>query len=921
MSRITIDPFDRNLAVTDSYEDKERCQTAGCFWDGTSKTWKMSFTIATFERLIENLPHADIDPSVTLALEEQAEKEKKLKEIRDLTKKNQNINFRIPGLKVTPFPFQKLGILYAVTNQQGMLFGDSMGLGKAMPVDSQVFSLAGKVRIGDLKVGDKVVGRDGEEHNVIGVYPQGLREVCRITFSDGFSIVVDTDHLWYVCSNSQNSKRNKDKDIGVVLSTKQLLDVNGKSTRHGTGHNSDKVYEFSTYYKKDNGDNSWCIPVVKPIRFNPKETSIDPYTLGVFIGNGCIHKDGYIAVKKELVELGLNGKRSWERFIPSCYKYNSVDVRLGVLQGLMDTDGCAGDYSTEYCTVSKTLCDDVAEIIQTLGGIARISTKTPTYTYKGVKKQGRTAYRVNIKLPPEMELFRLKRKKEVYDKCNKCLPARYISNIEKLPEKQETVCIAVDAPDHLYVTEHCIVTHNTIQGIATAIVLKNQGKIKNCLVITPASLKFNWPLEIEKFSDEKSIVIDSKKPEDRIRQWLDDSAFFKIANYELVVEDLGAGREIKIKKSMTAEEREKAMLRKLHKLVKQKRLESIKDRVWDLVIMDEVHAIKHNGSKRYQALKNIKARIKIGLSGTPMDGRLEELFNVLNIICPGVLGSRESFFKDHMVTDIFGTVKGYKKLLEVQEKIAPFFIRRLKKDVLKDLPEKLYENKVISLSDEEMKIYKMIKAGKHPCVIDNQNGQPCSAMVRAIRCMQFINFPQMLEPNCKKTTKIDVFRDVLEELIKDNGQKIIIFTQFKRLLDIVDKILKEMNLKFLRIDGDTDKKNRTDYQKIFNEDMSVDAIIGTDAMSTGLNLIGGDTVLNLTQSWQPAIMSQREDRSYRIGRKGNVTVLNFLCKDTIEERIRSTLYSKDKITSDTLGDGTDEAVLLKMNPEEIEKLM
>ncbi|MFA6678986.1 MAG: DEAD/DEAH box helicase, partial [Candidatus Methanomethylophilaceae archaeon] len=586
-----------------------------------------------------------------------------------------------------------------------------------------------------------------------------------------------------------------------------------------------------------------------------------------------------------------------------------------------DTDGCAGDYSTEYCTVSKTLCDDVAEIIQTLGGIARISTKTPTYTYKGVKKQGRTAYRVNIKLPPEMELFRLKRKKEVYDKCNKCLPARYISNIEKLPEKQETVCIAVDAPDHLYVTEHCIVTHNTIQGIATAIVLKNQGKIKNCLVITPASLKFNWPLEIEKFSDEKSIVIDSKKPEDRIRQWLDDSAFFKIANYELVVEDLGAGREIKIKKSMTAEEREKAMLRKLHKLVKQKRLESIKDRVWDLVIMDEVHAIKHNGSKRYQALKNIKARIKIGLSGTPMDGRLEELFNVLNIICPGVLGSRESFFKDHMVTDIFGTVKGYKKLLEVQEKIAPFFIRRLKKDVLKDLPEKLYENKVISLSDEEMRIYKMIKAGKHPCVIDNQNGQPCSAMVRAIRCMQFINFPQMLEPNCKKTTKIDVFRDVLEELIKDNGQKIIIFTQFKRLLDIVDKILKEMNLKFLRIDGDTDKKNRTDYQKIFNEDMSVDAIIGTDAMSTGLNLIGGDTVLNLTQSWQPAIMSQREDRSYRIGRKGNVTVLNFLCKDTIEERIRSTLYSKDKITSDTLGDGTDEAVLLKMNPEEIEKLM
>jgi len=613
--------------------------------------------------------------------------------------------------------------------------------------------------------------------------------------------------------------------------------------------------------------------------------------------------------------LGLNKKRSWEKYIPEIYKYNSVETRLGILQGLMDTDGNAADFATEYSTSSKMLCDDVVEIVQSLGGIARVRSRIPKFKYKGKIKNGRLSYRVNIKLPSSMIPFRLKRKVKQYDVPEKYQPARYIKDIQKLTEQKNSVCISVNVADHLYVAEHCIVTHNTVQAIASAIILKQKGLIKNCLIVSPASLKYNWPLEIEKFTTESYVVIDGKKPDDRIPQWLNKTAFFKIANYELVVEDLFSGRESKEKEGETQEQKLKRIEKKMKKNARQNILSEIKNQVWDLIVFDEIHYIKHPTSKRYKAAKSLKAKMKLGLSGTPMDGRLEELYTVMSVIAPGILGSRSSFFTRYVTTDFFGAIKGYKNIQEVQDRIAPFFIRRLKKDVLSQLPDKIYENRVIVLSPEEKKIYNEIKKGKHELTKDSE------AMVRAIRCKQFCNFPQMLVPECKASSKIDAFREVLEEVVQQNGNKAIIFSQYKQMVNVLVGVLDELKLKYLRIDGDTDKQLRADYQKVFNEDTSIDCIIGTEAMSTGLNLIGGDYVLNYDDNWQPAIMAQRSDRAHRIGRKENVTVISFVCKDTIEERIRKVLYAKDKITSETLGDGTDEAALMKIGNDELESLL
>jgi SNF2 family DNA or RNA helicase len=462
----------------------------------------------------------------------------------------------------------------------------------------------------------------------------------------------------------------------------------------------------------------------------------------------------------------------------------------------------------------------------------------------------------------------------------------------------------------------------SLQGLGIALELKRLKGITGCIVVTPASLKYNWPLEIEKFTNEKCVIIDGNSQEKRLVKWLDDSSFFKIVNYELLVKDIFD--ESKCKRKKSEKERDYAERARLHAYRKVK-LQQIKSRIWDLAIFDEIHFCKNYSSLRHRACKALKAKVKIGLSGTPMDGKLEEIFNIMDILAPGLLGSRVAFTERHIVTDFFGQVKGYKDLDGVKRRIDPFFIRRLKKEVLKQLPPKIYETKVIALTEEESKIYDSIKEGKHPCVLveDKLTHEmvPVEPMVRAIRCKQFCNLPQMIEPKCKSHSKLDVFLSIMEELVGQEAHKAVIFSQYKEIIEVLDKHLKKAGYKFLRIDGDTPPSERASMQEVFNTDKSIDCMIGTEAMSTGLNLIGANVVINYDDNWQPSVMAQRSDRIHRIGQVQNCMIISFVCKDTIEEKIRGVLYSKDRISSEALGDNSEEAVLRKLSKKEMEGLL
>lgn len=458
-----------------------------------------------------------------------------------------------------PLEHQKVAIERLVGSKRFIL-ADDMGVGKGLENNSLIYVPNGVKKMGDIVVGDKVIGSDGNPYNVIGVFPQGKKETYKITFNDGYSIITDDEHLWSVSSpnygkNRQNERRKK----SLVLSTKQMYD-GGKIIIKGDGYNKDKNYEIETYYKSPNGNNKWQIPIVQPIQFEQNnELPIEPYLLGLCLGygyfnknNNCVfvvHEDdydelfsryklkprktrvkqkgGYIKIGDTLNLLNLNNTKAYNKFIPNIYKYSSIENRLAILQGLMDTDGhCMSSKNgtfkgTEFSTISEKLCDDVCEIVQTLGGIARKKSRRSFYKKDGKKVECNISYRVNIKLPKGMNPFRLKRKSERYIEPKKYPTGRYISKIEKYGE-DECTCISVDSPDKLYVTEHCIVTHNT----TSAIIASLETNSKRILIICPASLKLNWEREFKNYTDRSIYISEGKN--------FSDDHEIVIVNYDIL---------------------------------------------------------------------------------------------------------------------------------------------------------------------------------------------------------------------------------------------------------------------------------------------------------------------------------------------------------------------------------------------------
>lgn len=384
-----------------------------------------------------------------------------------------------------------------------------MGVGKGARLTTPILMPTGWVKAGDVSVGDRLVAVDGKPTKVVGVYPQGVKDVYRITFSDGTSTVCDEEHLWEV-----NTPLRKWRDaLPMVLSTGDLL-------KRGL--------------KDINSNRRFFIPLVVPVKFDRQDVPLDPFVFGVLLGDGSFtqtsvtianpdvglmtevgarteirarKKPGrcqtysFIGLQPVLRELGLMGRRAETKFVPECYKFNSPEVRLAVLQGLLDTDGYVenGKNSIEYCTVSPQLRDDVVFLVQSLGGVATVSVKpAPEYTYNGEKRVGQRAYRVFVRLPGDTLPFLASEKRGRYKPKTKYQPARAIESIEYVGQ-EETVCFKVDHPRELFVIEHFLVTHNTFTSIAVAAITSGMldGRNAKIVVMAPAVVAPKWVEELE----------------------------------------------------------------------------------------------------------------------------------------------------------------------------------------------------------------------------------------------------------------------------------------------------------------------------------------------------------------------------------------------------------------------------------------
>lgn len=326
--------------------------------------------------------------------------------------------------------------------------------GRAQPVFTKVLTSNGFRPIGELRVGDFVIGSDGNPTEVLGIYPQGFKEIYRVHVQDGSSTLASGDHLWSVCIRDDRGGAPR-----RVLQTKEMIG----NLRAGPYHR----YE---------------LPLLSaPVSFETRPVPLDPYALGLLLGGGCIvpnrtaPPDEVITtadpVTSVLCQLGLAGMRSATKFIPESYLFNSSEVRVAVLQGLLDSGGHPVTQQGRSCcvqftTASDCLRDDVVFVVQSLGGVIYQRTSaaagcTPGLPRGRVVHDRSDAYVLDIHLSEGLSPFRLACKAAEYDAMRGGRPARFIDRIEPAGTA-EAVCIQVAAADSLYVTEDFLLTHNTL---------------------------------------------------------------------------------------------------------------------------------------------------------------------------------------------------------------------------------------------------------------------------------------------------------------------------------------------------------------------------------------------------------------------------------------------------------------------------
>lgn len=385
----------------------------------------------------------------------------------------------------------------------GIIVGPS-SFGKALSVNSLVVTPNGFVRNGDLKVGDYAIGKNGKPTKVIGVFPQGKRDMYRVTFSDGVSCLCDMEHLWNVNSYYQRCGKKYVKGAGRAGKKTYQPDHSFKTLT------LKEIVDKGLYYKwgKGNDKYKFKIPMCEPVHFNEIAIKIDPYVMGLMIGDGNFNSGtltvGYSDIdeitsllkerkhsfishfreKRNIYSLTFGSKFinllseyyditsvAHQKYIHHDYLFNSIENRTELLNGLMDSDGtCQKNGCSCYNTKSKQLAEDVKQLVLSLGGFATVREKKCGYFNKKYNEYRDCGiqYEVTITLcDASIPIFKLKRKQDRVHYRIKRKSERFIKSVE-FECNEDAQCIKVDAEDELYLTDNFIVTHNTSMTTAMA---------------------------------------------------------------------------------------------------------------------------------------------------------------------------------------------------------------------------------------------------------------------------------------------------------------------------------------------------------------------------------------------------------------------------------------------------------------------
>lgn len=420
----------------------------------------------------------------------------------------------------------------------------------------------------------------------------------------------------------------------------------------------------------------------------------------------------------------------------------------------------------------------------------------------------------------------------------------------------------------------------TLQSLG-ATKLRNAKKV---LIFAPKTAKKTWNDEIKKWLNESSVVIVNGSPTQRQEQWEGDYKYY-VANYHLLLRDL----------------------------IHMKKID------WDFVIADEATDVSNPEAKMTKALKKLQTRYKVALTGTPISNTLKDIWSIIDWIQPKLLGTFSEFQKEYCIKDKYNTIIGYKNLSKLRAKIEPYFIRRLKSQVLTELPPKTYEDIYSEFSPEELRLYIAIQEeiledlkamGMHDRKYLSQ------ALVKMLRLKQMTGTSELINGK-NVSAKLEDLKELLK-IILSGDDKAIIFTQFREMAIILMRELEEY--KPLLIAGGVSEIERGSNQDEFNTNDTNKLLIMTSAGSRSLNLQRASYVIHYDLPWSISQTEQREDRAHRNGQKQNVTIYRMLVKDSIDEYNLGVLNSKQNV-SDRLLKDNDEADETRVSEEIVMKVL
>ena len=431
----------------------------------------------------------------------------------------------------------------------------------------------------------------------------------------------------------------------------------------------------------------------------------------------------------------------------------------------------------------------------------------------------------------------------------------------------------------------------TIQIIAVVLAdkLEKADKFGPSIVVAPTSLIYNWEKEFNRFAPEIKVLtvagIAGKRHE-TIAESLNETELpdVYITTYDMLKRDIDFYSDIN----------------------------------FEYIIADEAQNIKNPLTQNAKCVKELKGETRFALTGTPIENSLAELWSIFDFIMPGYLFNSTKFGRHYEMPIIKNNDK--ERASELRRQIAPFILRRIKRDVLKELPEKIETTLYAEMTEEQQKIYAaymlqvkgelegFINSGKY-----KENQIEILSMLTRLRqiCCHPATFVDGYEGG---SGKLDITAETVQHYI-EGGHRILIFSQFTKMLAILRDMLEENEVEYFYLDGATPSKDRLAMTERFNEGAGQVFLISLKAGGTGLNLTGADTVIHYDPWWNPAVMDQASDRAHRFGQKRTVQVINIVAKDTIEEKIIALQSLKKGLVDLVIQEGAN--FISKMTEEDI----